>query len=63
MHGKSTLMTDSSTHTADPPQVSFQAGSGISLSAAYRTSIYVMNNTLGVPLIVQLDAELSVTGV
>ena len=56
-------MTDSSTHTADPPQVSFQAGSGISLSAAYRTSIYVMNNTLGVPLIVQLDAELSVTGV
>ena len=45
-----------------PPKVSFEAASGISLSTQYRTSIYVLNDTLGVPLIVQLDANLAVTG-
>ena len=57
-------------HVSPPPpppplyhcQITFDVNSGISLAAAYRTSIYVANASLGDPLIVQLDADLAVTG-
>ncbi|GAX77287.1 hypothetical protein CEUSTIGMA_g4733.t1 [Chlamydomonas eustigma] len=44
------------------PKVTFQEGVGISLTASYRTTIYVNNQTLGTPLIAQLDAEVSAVG-